>query len=416
MVKEFQLLVTHPLLGAFISEIVGSVFIVTEEAKQDYSSIEVTLKGYADVQWTESSSSDNQRSNTYHSHEDYVSQVAIVWDKETAPNRELSPGTYEFPFSLKLQTSGRPLPPSFEGTYGRIRYEIEATIIKASSLKRNQRITAQVTLAPAVDFNDVPDVKLPKMLQVDKTLCCLCCASGPISLTARVPRTGFCVLQDTLSFEADIENGSNRRIKQLVAQLQRQVIYSAMGHHQYDISILAEVCSDPIEAGSILSWKPPPLHVSATELTIACCSIIEVKYFLVIQASISGAIDPHVDFDLFLGNVPLIGVETTTSIQPTPPGKNKNHYVDCKYLLNCFIPFFVVLLCFVCLSVSFVFGINGFNTQNISNRTNRISFQNSQPGTCNFPYMRNRCFIPFSYHWQPTSTHRVSPTTTSGNS
>ena len=350
MVKEFQLLVTHPLLGAFISEIVGRVFIVTEEAKQDYSSIEVALKGYADVQWTESSSSDNQRSNTYHSHEDYVSQVAIVWDKETAPDRELSPGTYEFPFSLKLQTSGRPLPPSFEGTYGRIRYEIEATIVKASSLKRNQKISAQVALAPAVDFNDIPDVKLPKMLQVDKTLCCLCCASGPINLTARVPRTGFCVLQDALSFEADIENGSNRRIKQLVAQLQRQVVYTAMGHHQYDICILAEVCSDPIEAGSILSWKPPPLHVSATELTIDCCSIIQVNYHLVIQASISGAIDPHVDFDLFLGNVPLIGVETTTSIQPTPPGKNKHHYVDCK--LPPKLTFFV-LLCFCLFVCSF---------------------------------------------------------------
>ena len=133
----------------------------------------------------------NQR--TYYSHEDFIYQTVIVWSRDNAPNHELSPGSYQFPFALTFQPSGRPLPPSFDGTVGHIRYKIEATIVKASALKRNKRITEQIAVAPVVDPNVVQNLRLPKVLQVEKTLCFLCCASGPISLTARVPRTGFCI-------------------------------------------------------------------------------------------------------------------------------------------------------------------------------------------------------------------------------
>ena len=322
MVKEFQLFITPPPRGVFVSDITGHVLVVTEEAKQGYKCIQVTLRGYADVRWSESyGSGGNQTTVTYHSHEDFFYQTVILWSRENALNHELSPGSYQFLFALTLQPSGRPLPPSFEGTVRHIRYEIEATIVKASALKRNKRITAQVAVAPVVDPNIVQNVRLPKVLQVEKTLCCpVCCASGPITLTARVPRTGFCIVQDAIPFEVDVENGSNRRIRQLVAQLQKQVVYTAQGHQQYSIKTVAGVASDPIEPGNTRSWRPPPLPVPATEPTIVSCSIVQVNYYLKIKASISGAINPHVDFDLFLGNVPLRGVESAT-ISQLPPSK-----------------------------------------------------------------------------------------------
>ena len=212
MVKVFQLFInTPPPQGVVSHDVTGRVLVVTEEAKQSYKSIQVTLWGHADVCWS---------SGTYHSYEDFIYQTLIVWSRDNAPNHELSPGSYQFPFALTLERpSGRRLPSSFEGTVGHIRYEIEATIVKASARKRNKTITEQIAVAPVVDPNVVQDVRLPKVLQVEKTLCCLCCATGPISLTARVPRTGFCIAQDAIPLEVDIENGSNRRIRQLVAQL-----------------------------------------------------------------------------------------------------------------------------------------------------------------------------------------------------
>ena len=69
----------------------------------------------------------------------------------------------------------------------------------------------------------------------------------------------------------------------------------------YSLKTVAEVASDPIEPHKSRSWRPPPSPVPATEPTIASCSIIQVNYYPKIKASISGAINPHVDFVLFLG-------------------------------------------------------------------------------------------------------------------
>ena len=327
MVKDFQLFINTPPPQGVVSDVTGRVLVVTEDAKQSYKSIQVTLRGYADVRW---SSGAGRNHRTYHSHEDFIYQTLIVWSRDNAPNHELSPGSYQFPFALTFQPSGRPLPPSFEGIVGRILYKIEATIVKASALKRNKTITEQIAVAPVVDPNVGQNVRLPKVLQVEKTLCCLCCASGPISLTARVPRTGFCIAQDAIPFEVDIENGSNRRIRQLVAQLQKRVVYTAQGHHLHSIKTIAEVASDPIEPGNSRSWQPPPLPVPDTEPTIASCSIIRVNYYLKIKASISGAINSHVDFVLFLGNVPLSVAEGATITQLPPPGKTCTYAAHCK--------------------------------------------------------------------------------------
>ena len=309
MVKEFQIVLAPPSQGASTSDdivITGHLLLVTEKTKKSYLFIAVTLEGYAEV-GLPSDRGQHATTTKPDFREDYVYESVIVWKRENAPNHELSPGSYEFPFVLKLQTSGRPLPPSFEGRYGRIRYEVVATIVQASMLKSWKRISEQVVIASVVDPNTVPGVELPKVLQVEKTFDCLCCASGPISLTARVPRTGYCVNQDAIPFEVDIENGSNRRIRRVVAQLQKRVFYIAhdQRYHRVEVMTLEEVSSDPIDAGNCLSWRPPPLLVPATEPTIANSSMIRVNYYLKVQASVSGDNNPHVDFALFLGNVPL---------------------------------------------------------------------------------------------------------------
>ena len=321
MVKEFQVVLTPPPQNVYHanSDVTGYVQLVTDEAKSGYKSIEITLRGYAKVRWSEQRGSGKRRRTvTYSSREDYFGQTAVLWSKETAPGHQLAPGSYQFQFSLRFPGNPSDLPPPFQGSFGRIVYELEGVIVKTAVLKFDKRSTVELPFSPAlVNPNVVPNVLEPKILQVQKTLCCLCCKSGPISITARMPRKGFCIGVDAIPFEVDIENGSNRRVRYLQAKLVKSVVYTAEGNHQYDHWTVAFVNSDPIEPGRSLSWKPSLLAIPATEPTISNCRIIQLNYSLKVQGVISGAINPHVDFDLFLGNVPL---NSTGQQLPAVPG------------------------------------------------------------------------------------------------
>ena len=318
MVKEFRIELTPPpQLGYVVnSDVTGHVLLVTDEAKSGYKAIEITLKGYGNVRWSEThGSGDDRRTETYHSHEVYIANTAVLWSKDTSPGGNLESGSYQFPFSLKFQANG-PLPSTFVGPCGKIVYEVEAVIVKTAALKFNKKFSVQLPFSPVVDPKLTPEALEPKILQVQKTLCCLCCASGPILLTARIPRTGFCIGIDAIPFEVDLENGSNRRVKELRASLVKQVIYFAQGHRHMNVWNIAVLNSDtPIQPGTTTSWKPAPFSVPNTEPVITASKIIQLNYYFKVQACMDYAINPHVEFALLLGNVPVSGVEG----QPLPP-------------------------------------------------------------------------------------------------
>ena len=309
------------------SDVIGHVLLVIDGAKSGYKAIEVSLKGYATVHWSETQGTgDDRRTVFYSSCEDYVANTAVLWSRESSPDGQLAAGSYRFQFSLRFQAIGRvihglTIPPTFNGTVGRIVYEVQAVIVRTSALKINRRVSVEFPYSTVVDPNLSPGVMLPQVFQVQKTLCCLCCVSGPISLTARIPRSGFCVgVGDAIPFEVDVDNGSNRQIRYLQATLTRRVIYTAQGHRNISEKDIRGVNRDtPIQPGNSSSWKPFPLSVPNIEPSITTCSIIELRYVLKVQAVISGAINPHVEFNLLLGNVPVSVNEGSQSFPPSAP-------------------------------------------------------------------------------------------------
>ena len=323
MVKEFKIVLTSPSQSTFApnSDVPGYVHVVTEEDKTGYESIGIILKGYSEVKWGESRGTGvRERTVVYQSYEVYINQGVVLWSKETAPGNQLAAGFYQFPFSLKIpERPAHGFPSPFQGEFGRVVYELEAVIVKTSALRFNKKSTLELPFSPVVDPNFViPNVLEPKILQVQKTLCCLCCKSGPISLTVRMPRTGFCIGVDTIPFEADVENGSNRQIGHLEAKLIKIAICTAQGRTKYEHHTLESVKSDPIEPGSSFSWKPPPLDIPQTEPTISSSKVIQLSYTLRVQAVVSGSFNPIVGFVLFLGNVPVNDAGLTSS--SVPPG------------------------------------------------------------------------------------------------
>ena len=312
--KDFKLQLNYPPQGVYFTgmTVTGTVLAVSDEPK-NYKAIEVKIIGFAHVHWSEShGSGENVRIETYTSHEDYLDTSVCVWDKDTsAGGGQFPAGSYLFPFSLQLV--GNNLPASYEGTVGQIKYTIEARVIK-SMLKRDILCETTIKVANVVEINH-PNLLQPKSMEVEKTLCCLCCASGPIVITTRIPRTGYCVIQDSIPMEVSVENGSSREVRQIVASIHKLVDYTAQGHHRHDSLDVATIASEPVPAHNTTIWKPPPLAVPDTPATSINCGILQVNYFLRVKAAISWAINPTIDIPLVLGNVPLPGIEATP--QPT---------------------------------------------------------------------------------------------------
>ena len=317
--KDFQLQLNYPPQGVYFPgmTVTGTVLAVSDEPK-DYKAIQVKIVGFAHVHWSESSGSgQNRRTRHYSAREDYLNTFIRVWDKDTsAGGGQFPAGSYQYPFSLQL--IGNNLPASYEGTVGQINYTIEARVIKDGLLKRDTVCKTTIKVVNMVEINR-PDLLQPKSMEVQKTLCCLCCASGPIVITARIPRTGYCIQQDSIPVEVSVENGSSREVQQVVASIHKLVYYTAQGHYRQDSLDVATIASEPVPAHNTTVWKPPPLAVPDTPATSINCGILQVNYFLRVKAAISWAINPTINIPLVIGNVPLPGTEAGPQPTILPP-------------------------------------------------------------------------------------------------
>ena len=333
--KDFRLQLNPSPNGVYLAgtSVTGTVVAVTSKPK-DFKTIEVRIVGEATVHWTETrtrthsagpygggpyhSQHRTTETVTYHSHETYIDTFVRVWDKEACGGSSFPVGSHSFPFSLQLVGN---LPSSYEGTVGRIRYKIICKVVKSGLLKRNKTCEAVLRVASVVDIN-TPILLQPKAMEVQKTICCLCCASGPIVITARIPRSGYCTVTDAIPLEVVIENGSNRNVHNVAASIHKFVQYTARGRHRHDSATIISIVSDRITAHNSLTWRPTSIIVPNTVPTMTNCEIIKVYYRLDIIASVPWAINPSISFPITIGNIPL---QSTASTYPAA-GLNRQPY------------------------------------------------------------------------------------------
>ena len=308
--KDFRLELNNPPNGVYFTggTVTGTVIAVNDDQPKDYKAIQVRIVGAADVHWSEERGSGEHRHTVhYRANEVYIDTFVHVWDRNAAGGGQFPVGAFQFPFSLQLGSGN--LPASYNGTCGRINYKIEARVMKDGIFKRDTRCEAYINVGSIIPINN-PQLHTPRAMEVSKTLCCLCCASGPINITATVPRTGFCILKDAIPVEVSVENGSSRDVRQIVASIRKHVHYTAQGHHRYDNVTVVSVASEPVRAHSSTVWRPPPIAVPNTPPTLLSCNILQVTYFLTVSGSISGAINPVINIPITIGNVPLEGASS----------------------------------------------------------------------------------------------------------
>ena len=202
MVKDFKIVLNAPPQGVFFSgsDVSGILVVQVNEAKS-YRSIQIILVGKAHVSWSD------ENTCQYTSNETCINLSASVWTKEQVLTQELHAGVHSFPFRFQLPTR---LPSSFHGSAGWIRYYVEGRIV-TGMLKFDHTVKAPITVVEVVDIN-ASQFQTPLRAEKQKTLCCLMCASAPITLTVELPRHGFCY-GEIIPLKVTLENGSSRQLR-----------------------------------------------------------------------------------------------------------------------------------------------------------------------------------------------------------
>ena len=279
--------------------ITGNLLLDVAEPKS-YKNISALFSGRSYVHWTESrseGSGNHRRTRTVHytSNENYVNMVAPLWNSQQSPDGKLPTGEYSWPFSFAIPPG---VPSSFEGTVGNIRYSIVGQIV-TGFLKSNHAVEVRIPVQQLVKISD-PRLLQPLRQEVQKRLCCLCCASAPIILTATVPKSGFCI-GESFQVHVSLENGSNRRVT-VNAAIVQQVTYTAQGGRRWSTKTLVAVQSDAIERQATRNWDPSITIPAADIVHETSCSNIKVNYSLSITVQIPRALNLSAPFPLQLGN------------------------------------------------------------------------------------------------------------------
>ena len=299
------------------ASVTGNLLLDVTEPK-NYKQISIRFLGTAYVHWTErhTTGSGNHRRTTtrsYTASEPYVDQALALWSSEQSPGGVLAPAQYNWPFSFGIPPNA---PSSFEGSVGYIRFSLEGRV-GTGLLKFDHVVEVRIPVLQLVSITD-PRLLQPQRQETQKTVCCLCCASGPVILNVSVPKTGFCI-GELFPLHVSIENGSSRQVT-LSALITQRVIYTARGHRRFGGKTLISIGSDLIEPHATRNWDPSVQVPPAEIVHESSCHIIQVSYSLTVSAQIPRALNLTTTFPIELGNVQQQGDQSrpppATSLPP----------------------------------------------------------------------------------------------------
>lgn len=231
---------------------------------------------------------------------EYLNEEITLLAPSTDESHMFTAGSHKFPFHLQLPNG--PLVTSFTGKYGRVQYQLTAVLdrplVPSYSVHRELRVTSRI------DVNS-PPLLAPVQQSKEKMVGCWLCTSGPISLSAKIGRKGYCN-GEAIPIYAEIENGSSRLVvpKAAIFQIQSFIVHGKMKTHR---QMLARVRGNHIASGSTETWNGKTLKIPPITPTIADCNIIRVEYVLAVYIHIPGANKLMVELPLVIGTVPFNG-------------------------------------------------------------------------------------------------------------
>ncbi|XP_071396013.1 arrestin domain-containing protein 3-like [Centroberyx affinis] len=269
------------------------------------NSITLALKGEAHVHWSTGGGGSRKRRRRrrhYSAKLEFFNFKSDIVQRNGAiggPSK-LQPGTHVYPFTCQLPQGN--FPSSFQGVHGHIAYTLTVGISRPWHLSKD--FVTQLNFVNRIDANQ-PELLAPLAGSNSMTLCCLWCASGPVSMTVRLGKKVFAP-GETAKITCKFSNASSRTATPKARLVQNQTFYTHnKGQSRKSIKHLASETGQPVSPHSSDVYTEMTLTVpAAVPLTISNCSIIEVDYIIEVRLCVRASSDLIVLFPIILCDIP----------------------------------------------------------------------------------------------------------------
>ncbi|XP_018525225.1 arrestin domain-containing protein 3 [Lates calcarifer] len=284
-------------------------FELTKETKITLMTVKLT--GKADVHWSSGGGGGRRgrQRRHYSAKLNFFDFKNVIMQENTATGRttKLQPGTHVYPFSCQLPQGD--FPSSFQGIHGKILYSLTVSISRPWHMSKD--FVTELNFVNRIDTNQ-PVLWAPLSGSNQMTLCCLWCASGPITMTVSVEKKAF-VPGETVKIICEFSNSSTHTATPKVRLQQKQVYYThSKVSKRMLVKHLASLTGEPISAQTSDVHTEIMLTIpSSASLTISNCSILVIEYF--IEVSLCGFAFP--DLTVL---VPIILCDSPVLSQPPP--------------------------------------------------------------------------------------------------
>ncbi|XP_050403329.2 arrestin domain-containing protein 3-like [Patella vulgata] len=317
----FEITFANPQGVFYGGQLIQGHVTVELNAEIKMRGIRLHFEGGARVHWSEqhsTGSGKNRRTVTRHysSSETYFNHILVLFGKgpgQRGDDPVLQAGRYVYPFSFQLPTG---IPSSYESFTGRVRYSVAGVIDRPWKFDHTTR--RAFTIVDPLDLNLEPQAMQGATGNGQKTLCCLCCESGPISAVLRLDRLGY-VPGEAIAISGEINNGSRRKMTSSFADIRMTIQYHATTKTKTVCNTVSKISHGPILPGDGDIWNGDQLHIPPLPPSrLRGCRIIDITYTVTLNVDPSGiGFDLVVPINILIGSIPLQSV--ARQYGPPPP-------------------------------------------------------------------------------------------------